>query len=394
MAWKAYHTAAVVTASIALLALGGVTARADGTIKVGVVDSFSGPFADFGEQIGNGISLYMRKHGDTVAGKKIEIINRDSGGPNPDKAKQLVQDLIVRDKVDFIAGLDFTPNALAAAPLLTEARKPAVLMLSATQIVTEKSPYFVRFSFSIDMQQQKFGEWAAKAGMKDAYIVVSDYVSGNAAGDSFTKGFVGAGGTISGRIGVPLSGADLAPYVQRIADAKPGAIYVFLLSTKDSVAFTKLYVQMGLKKAGTKLLGATDLFEASNTNNPSDDAIGAYSVQQYAHTHDSALNRQYVKDYAAAFGTKIHPDFMSVAGYDGMAGIYRVAEKLKGEIDGDKAMAIFKGMAFESPRGPIKIEADSRDITEPIYIRQIERQGGELINKEIFEFPGVVIPHG
>lgn len=384
-------TAAALAATIVFQAM---PAHAEDTIKIGVVDSFSGPFADFGEQIGNGIKLYMRQHGDKAGGKKIEILNRDSGGPNPDKAKQLVQDLIVRDKVDFIAGLDFTPNALAAASVLTEARKPAVLMLTATQIVTEKSPYFVRYSFSIDMQQQKFGEWAGKTGMKDAYIVVSDYVSGNAAADSFTKGFVGAGGTISGRLGVPLSGADLAPYVQRIADAKPSAIYVFLLSTKDSVLFTKLYVQMGLKKAGTKLLGATDLFEASNTNNPSDDAVGAYSVQQYAHTHDSALNRQYVKDYAAAFGTKIHPDFMSVAGYDGMEGIYRVANKLGGQIDGDKAMAIFKGMAFESPRGPIKIEPETRDITEPIYIREIVRENGELVNKEIYTFPAVVIPHG
>ena len=388
------HHAGACVALITALVLGSSAARADGTIKVGVVNSFSGPFADFGEQIGNGISLYMRQHGDMVAGRKVEVINRDAGGPNPDKAKQLVQDLIVRDKVDFIAGLDFTPNALAVASLITEAKKPAVLMLTATQIVTEKSPYFVRFSFSIDMQQQKLGEWAAKNGMKDAYIVVSDYVSGNAAGDSFAKGFTSAGGAIAGRIGVPLSGADLAPYVQRIADAKPGAIFVFLLSTKDSVAFTKLYVQMGLKSAGTKLLGGTDLFEASNTDNPSDDAIGAYSVQIYGHTHDSALNRQYVKDYAAAFGTKIHPDFMSVSGYDGMSGIYRVAEQLNGDIGGDKAIALFKGMAFESVRGPIKIEADTRDITEPIYIRQIERQGGELVNKEIYTFPDVVIPHG
>src|SRR5579862_5167506 len=200
------------SAVVALVACSAVTdALADGTVKVGVVNSFSGPFADFGEQIGNGMAVYMRQHGDTVAGKKIEIINRDAGGPNPDKAKQLVQDLIIRDKVDFIAGLDFTPNALAVAPLLTEAKKPAVLMLTATQIVTEKSPYFTRFSFSIDMQQQKLGEWAAKNGMKNAYILVSDYVSGNAAADSFTKGFVGGGGTIAGRVGVPLSGADLAP---------------------------------------------------------------------------------------------------------------------------------------------------------------------------------------
>lgn len=388
------HTGLVSAGAIALMVLGTAPTRADGTIKIGVVNTFSGPFADFGEQIGNGMTTYVKTHGDTVAGKKMEIINRDAGGTNPDKAKQLVQDLIIRDKVDFIAGLDFSPNALAVAPLLTEAKKPAVLMLTATQIVTEKSPYFVRFSFSIDMQQQKLGEWAGRQGMKNVYVVVSDFLSGNVAATAFTKGLTGAGGNVVGSVSVPLAGVDLAPYAQRIADAKPEAIYVFLASTKQSVAFTKLYVQMGLKKAGTKLLGGTDLFEASNANDPSDDAIGAYSVQQYTHTHDSALNRQYVKDYAAIFGTKIHPDFMSVAGYDGMAAMYRVAEKLGGEIDGDKAMAIFKGMAFESPRGPIKIEPDTRDITEPIYIRQIVRENGELVNKEIYTFPNVVVPHG
>ena len=372
----------------------GALAHADGTIKIGVVDSFSGAFADFGEQIGNGMMTYVHEHGDTVAGKKIEILNRDAGGANPDRAKQLVQELIVRDKVDFIAGIDFTPNAFAVAPLVTEAKKPTVIMNAATLAVTEKSPYFVRYSFAIDMLDQKLGEWAAANGMKKVYVVVSDFVAGHGAGDAFKKGLEGAGGEVVGTVNVPLEGLDLAPYVQRIADAKPTAIFAFLASTKQSVALTKLYVETGLKASGTKLLGGTDLFEASHSSDPSDDAVGAYSVQHYANTHDSALNRQYVKDYAAAFGTSLHPDFMSVAGYDGMAGIYKVIDQLGGTIDGDKAMAVFKGMAFESPRGAIKIEPDTRDITQSIYIRQVERQNGELVNKEIYEFPKVVTPHG
>jgi branched-chain amino acid transport system substrate-binding protein len=370
-------------------------ARADGTVKVGVIAQFSGTFADFGEQIGNGIETYMREHGDTVAGKKIEILKRDQAGPNPDRAKQLAQELVTRDKVDFIAGIDFTPTALAIAPVITEAKKPTVIMNAATLIIPDRSPYFVRFASALDTLEEKFGEWSAKNGIKSSYVVVSDYVAGHAAGDAFKKSFIANGGTIVGETGVPLEGLDLAAYVQRIADLKPQSVFVFLASTKQSVVFTRLFVETGLKAAGTKLLGGTDLFEASPAaaRAAPDDAIGAYSVQNYSWTLDTKLNQTYVKDYAADFGTGIHPDFMSVSAYDGMAGIYRVIDKLGGDIDGDKAMAAFKGLAFESPRGPISIDPASRDVVQPIYIRQVVRENGELINKEIFTFPNVPNRH-
>ena len=366
-------------------------ARADGTVKVGVIAQFSGQFADFGEEIGNGIDTYMREHGDTVAGKKIEVLRRDQSGPSPERAKQLAQELIVRDKVDFLAGIDFSPTAFAIAPLITAAKKPTVIMNAATLGITDTSPYFVRFASTLEALETKFGEWAAKNGIAKSYVVVSDYVAGHAAGDAFKKSFTASGGQIVGEMGVPLEGLDFAAYVQRIADAKPDSIFLFLASTKQSEEFAKLYVQTGLKAAGTKLLGATDMFSqsAAAARGTSDAELGVYSVQNYSWTLDNPLNKKYVADFTKYFGTELHPDFMSVSGYDGMAGIYRVVAALKGEIDGDKAMAVFKGMAFDSPRGPIRIDPATRDVVQPIYIRQIVRQDGELINKEIYTFPAV-----
>ncbi|HXQ49527.1 MAG TPA: ABC transporter substrate-binding protein [Stellaceae bacterium] len=378
----------------ALAALGlALPAHADGTIKIGVIDQFSGQFADFGQQIGNGIETYIREHGDTVAGKKIEILKRDQSGPNAERAKQLAQELIVRDKVDFIAGLDFSPSAFAMAPLITEAKKPAVIMNAATLGITDTSPYFVRFASTLEALETKFGQWVAKNGVTKCYVVVSDYVAGHAAGDAFKKAFTASGGQVTGEMGVPLEGLDFAPYVQRIADQKPEAIFLFLASTKQSEEFAKLYVQTGLKGAGAKLLGATDLFPQApaQARATSDAELGAYTVQNYTWTLDNPLNKKYVADYTKAFGTELHPDFMSVSAYAGMEGIYRVIQKLNGEIDGDKAMAVFKTLAFDTPRGKISIDPATRDVVQPIYVFQIERDkaSGELYNKPIFTFPDV-----
>ncbi len=383
--------AAMGAALAAACLAGAAPATAEDTIKIGVIAQFSGMFADFGQQIGNGIETYVREHGDHVAGKKIEILKRDQAGPNPERAKQIAQELIARDKVDFITGIDFSPTAFAIAPLITEAKKPAMVMNAATMSITDSSPYFVRVASTLEALETKFGEWAAANGIKDCYIVVADYVAGHAAGDAFKAAFTKAGGKIVGETGVPLQELDFAAYVQRIADAKPQAIFLFLSSTKQSESFAKLYVQTGLKAAGTKLLGATDLFGASPeaARATSDAEIGAYSVQDYSWTLDNPVNKKYVADYTKYFGTALHPDFMSVSGYDGMAGIYRVIAELHGKIDGDKAMAAFKTLSLDSPRGKIRIDPATRDVIQPIYIRQIERRNGELINKEIYTFPEV-----
>jgi branched-chain amino acid transport system substrate-binding protein len=328
-------------------------ARAEDTIKIGVIAQFSGMFGDFGQQIGNGIETYVREHGDHVAGKKIEILKRDQAGPNPERAKQLAQELITRDKVNFITGIDFSPTAFAIAPLITQSKTPAMVMNAATMSITDSSPYFVRVASTLEALETKLGEWAAANGIKDCYVVVADYVAGHAAGDAFKKAFTKAGGKITGEIGVPLQELDFAAYVQRIADAKPQAIFLFLASTKQSESFSKLYVQTGMKAAGTKLLGATDLFDASPqaARAASDAEIGAYSVQNYSWSLDNPVNKKYVADYTKYFGAALHPDFMSVSGYDGMAGIYHVIAELKGKIDGDKARAAFKTLSLDSPRG-------------------------------------------
>ncbi|HUB98121.1 MAG TPA: ABC transporter substrate-binding protein [Stellaceae bacterium] len=377
----------------ALIVTGSAAAHAQGTIKIGVIDQFSGQFADFGEEIGNGIDTYMREHGDTVAGKKIEILRRDQSGPDAERGKQVAQELIVRDKVDFLAGIDFSPTAFAIAPLITQAKKPTVIMNAATMSITDSSPYFVRFASTLEALETVFAKWVAQNGTKSVYVVVSDYVAGHAAGDAFKKAFTAAGGTITGETGVPLTGLDLAPYVQRIADQKPAAVFLFLASTKQSEEFAKLYVQTGLKAAGTKLLGATDLFQQAPAaaRATSDAEIGAYTVQNYAWTLDTPLNKTYVADYTKYFGTEIHPDFMSSSAYAGMDGIYRVIAALDGKIDGDKAMAAFKTLSFDTPRGHISIDPATRDVVQPIYIFQIERDpaSGELVNKKIFTFENV-----
>ncbi len=368
-------------------------AHAQGTIKIGLLDQFSGQFGDFGQQIGNGVETYMREHGDKVDGKKIEILKRDQAGPDAERAKQLAQELIVRDKVDFIAGIDFSPTAFAMAPLITAAKKPSVIMNAATLSVTDTSPYFVRFASTLEALETVFGKWVYQSGVKKCYVVVSDYVAGHAAGDGFKKAYTAAGGQITGEMGVPLQGLDFAPYVQRIADEKPEAIFLFLASTKQSEEFAKLYVQTGLKAAGTKLLGATDLFQQSPAaaRATSDAEIGAYTVQNYAWTLDTPQNKKYVADYTKYFGTGLHPDFMSASAYAGMEGIYRVIQKLDGKIDGDTAMAAFKTLSFDTPRGHISIDPDTREVVQPIYIFQIERDkaSGELVNRKIATFDKV-----
>ncbi len=384
---------AMLAAAGFLAALAAHGAQADGTIKIGVIDQFSGQFADFGQQIGNGIDTYVREHGDTVAGKKIEILKRDQSGPSAERAKQLAQELITRDKVDFLAGIDFSPTAFAMAPLITEAKTPAVIMNAATLSITDTSPYFVRFASTLEALETVFGQWVAQNGTKKCYVVVSDYVAGHAAGDAFKKRFTAHGGEVIGEMGVPLQGLDFAPYVQRIADAKPEAIFLFLASTKQSEEFAKLYVQTGLKAAGTKLLGATDLFQQSPAaaRATTDAEIGAYIVQNYSWTLDTPLNKKYVADYTSYFGTELHPDFMSSSAYSGMEGIYRVIQMLDGKIDGDKAMAAFKTLSFDTPRGHISIDPDTREVVQPIYVFQIERDkaSGELVNKKVHTFENV-----
>lgn len=385
--------AALVLAALGVLAAPQVGTAAEDGVKIGLLLPFSGPFADYGLQIGNGMALYMRQHGDMVAGRRIVVIRRDTTGIDPAAAKRLAQELVTHDKVDFLAGFGLTPETLAVAPVGTEARKPMVIMNAATGIITEKSPYFVRFSDTISQMVSPLGEWAPKNGIDKVYVAVSDYAAGHEAEAAFRKAFTAAGGTILGAVRMPMQSPDFAAYLQRIKDAKPQGVFVFVPSGEQPLAFMRQFIDLGLKKDGIKFLGGTELVDDAILGALGGGVDGFITVQEYSYAHPSALNRAYVKAYEAAFGTHPRPNFMSVFGYDGTAGIYRVIEKLGGVIDPDKAMAAFKGMTLDSPRGPIEVDPETREMIQSVYIRRVERVDGELVNREIFEFPRVKDPN-
>ncbi len=386
---------AMVTAALALLPLASAAADEPtpaNTIKIGLLAPFSGPFADFGDQFVKGIELYMQEHGDTVAGKKIVVLKRDANGLDPAQTKREAQELLTRDHVQFLAGFGLTPDALAVASLGTEAKVPMVIMNAATGFITKKSPYFVRFSFTLAQIVTPLAEWAAKNGIKNVYVAVSDYAPGYEAEKAFDKAFTAAGGHVVGSVHIPLRNPEFAPYVQHIKDVKPQAVFLFLPSGQQPTNFVREFIQFGLRKAGVKLLGGTEVIDDTALGMLGNDALGAISTQVYSYAHPSALNRQYVSAWKKRFGAHPQPDFMSVAAYDGMHAIYEVIARLHGDIDGDKAMAAFKDLKFESPRGPIEVDPATREMIENVYIRRVARVNGALVNKEIVTFPAMKAP--
>ncbi len=361
-------------------------------IKIGLLAPFSGPFADFGDQFVKGIALYMQEHGDTVAGRKIVFLKRDANGIDPAQTKRQAQELLTREHVQFLAGFGLTPDALAVAQLGTEAKVPMVIMNAATGFITQKSPYFVRFSFTLAQIVTPLAEWAAKNGIKNVFVAVSDYAPGYEAEKAFDKAFTAAGGHLVGSVHIPLRNPEFAPYVQRIKDVKPQAVFLFLPSGQQPTNFVREFIQFGLRRAGIKLLGGTEIIDDTALGMLGDDALGAITTQVYSYAHPGALNRKYVGEWKKRFGDHPQPDFMSVAAYDATHAIYDVVARLHGDIDGDKAMAAFKTLKFDSPRGPIAVDPATREMIENVYIRRVARVNGELINKEIVTYPAVKAP--
>lgn len=362
------------------------------TIKIGLLAPFSGPFADFGDQMVKGIELYTKQHGDSVAGKKIVILKRDANGIDPAQTQRQAQELITRDHVAFLAGFGLTPDAMAVASMGTEAKIPMVIMNAATGVITQKSPYFVRFSFTLAQLVTPLGQWAVQNGITKIYVAVSDYAPGYEAEAAFTKAFTAAGGEVVGSVHIPLQNPEFAAYVQRIKDASPQAVFLFLPTGQQPTAFVHQFIQLGLKQAGVKLLGASEIIDDQAIGMLGDDSLGVISTQVYSYAHPGNLNRDYVRAWKAAYGAHPRPNFMSVAAYDGMAAIYAVIGKLNGVIDGDQAMAAFKGMRLVSPRGDIEVDPDTREMIENVYIRRVENVNGEIVNKEILTFPKVKAP--
>jgi len=370
----------------AMLAIAGAVS-AQNVVKLGMVGEFSGPFAQYGQQILGGMKAYMKLHGDTVAGKKIEIVQKDTGGPAPDVAKRLAQELVTRDNVDILVGFGLTPNALAVAPVATEAKKAMVIMNAATSIITTKSPYIVRVSMTLPQVTQPMAVWAAKNGIKKVYTVVADYGPGLDSEKAFSEAFKAAGGEIVGSIHTPLQNPDFAPFVQRVKDAKPEAVFLFLPAGEQGIAFMKGYAERGLAQAGIKLIATGDITDDGVLEAMGEPTLGLITSFHYSAAHNSPENTAFKKAYAEVNGDKLRPNFMAAGGYDGMAAIYEALKKTNGSTDGDKLVAAMKGMKLVSPRGPITIDPETRDVVQTVYIRKVEKTGGGLYNVEFDKFP-------
>src|SRR6266705_308608 len=370
----------------ALLAIASVS-LAQNVVKLGMVGEFSGPFAQYGQQILGGMKAYMKANGDTVAGKKIEIVQKDTTGPAPDVAKRLAQELVTRDNVDFLVGFGLTPNAMAVAPVATEAKKPMIIMNAATSIITTKSPYIVRVSMTLPQITQPMAQWAAKNGIKKVYTVVADYGPGLDAEKAFSAAFKAAGGEIVGSVHTPLQSPDFGPFIQRVKDAKPEAVFLFLPAGEQGIAFMKGYEERGLKQAGIKLIATGDITDDGVLEAMGDPTLGLITSFHYSAWHQSPENTAFKKAYSEANGDKLRPNFMAAGGYDGMAAIYEALKKTGGSTDGEKLMAAFKGMKIASPRGAIMIDPETRDVVQTVYIRKVEKTGGGLYNVEFDKFP-------
>ena len=376
---------------IAALAAGTMlagAAQAQNTVKIGLILPMTGQQASTGKQISAAVRLYQQLNGTTVAGKKVEVIVKDDGAV-PDNTKRLAQELIVNEKVAVIAGFGVTPAALAAAPLATEAKVVELVMAAGTSIITERSPYIARTSFTLAQSSVPMADWAAKNGIKKVVTMVSDYAPGADAQNSFKDAYTKGGGQVIEEIKFPLANPDFAPFLQRAADAKPDAIFVFVPSGQGAT-FVKQFVERGLDKAGIKIIGPGDVMDDDLLNGMGDQVIGTITTHFYSADHQSAKNKAFVEAFKKA--NNFRPNFMAVGGYDGMHLIYEALKKSGGKSDGDSLIAAMKGMKWESPRGPMSIDADTRDVVHNVYVRKVEKKGGELYNVEFATFNDVKDP--
>jgi branched-chain amino acid transport system substrate-binding protein len=367
-------------------------AYAQQTIKIGLIMPYSGQFADTATQMDNAIKLYVKQKGDRVGGRKIEFVRKDTGGIAPDVAKRLAQELVVRDKVDILAGFVLTPNAMSAGDVSAEAKKFMVVMNAATAIITTKSPYMARTSVTVPQLNETFGTWAVKkSGIKKIYTMVSDYGPGHDAEQSFHRGFKEAGGEVIGSVRFPVANPDFSAFVQRAKDQSPEAIYVWVPGGAQPAAIAKALAERGIDPRKTKVLGQGELTEDEARKSMGDSGLGIITVYHYDHNHASALNREFVKAFNAEYGGR-NPNIYAIGGWDGMHLIYEALKKTGGKTDGDTLIAAAKGMKWESPRGPVSIDPETRDIVQTVYIRRVEKAGAQTVNAEFDKIENVKDP--
>lgn len=377
--------------ALAALAFAGSAQAAD-PLKIGLVLPMSGPFSSYGKQIEHGVRLYLAMNGDSVAGRKVQLLIRDDApGTSGDISKRVAQELVVNDKVDLLAGFGLTPSAFAVAPLATQGKKPMVVMNAATSAITKASPYIVRTSHTLPQDTAPVASWAAKNGIKSVYTVVADFGPGHDAEEQFKKTFTAAGGQVIGELRVPVKSPDFAPALQRVRDANPQAVFLFLPPGAETISFMKSFAERGLAASGIKVIATGDLTDEDILDALGDSVLGVVTAFHYSQAHKSPENAAYVEAYAKAY-PKDRPNFMSVAGFDGMRLIAEALKKTGGNSDADAFIAAAKGLSWVSPRGKVTIDPDTRDIVQTVYIRRVDKINGKLQNLEFESVPDVKDP--
>ncbi len=370
------HLTLLAAAGLAAGALGSARAQSD-TVKIGVILPMTGQSASTGRQIDAAIKLWLTQNGAKAGGKKVEVLIKDDAGV-ADTTRRLAQELVVNDKVVALAGFGLTPLALATAPIATQSKTPMVVMAAATSSITDASPFIVRTSFTLPQAAVSIAEWAAKNKVRKVVTLVADYGPGNDAEKFFVSQFQLNGGTIADKLRTPLRSPDFAPVLQKVRDAAPDALFVFLPSGQGA-QFMKQFGERGLDKAGIRLIATGDVTDDDQLNDMGDVALGVVTSHHYSAAHPSALNKKFVADFQAA--AKFRPNFMALGGYDGMRVIFKALDATKG-AGGEALLDAMKGQIFESPRGPVLIDAQTRDIVQDIYIRKVEKKDGQLFNVE------------
>ena len=375
-------------AAAALAGSLGLALAQDNTFKVGLILPLTGPFASTGKQLEAAVRLYMAQNGDTVAGKKVVLVVKDDTG-QAEITKRLAQELVTAEKVQVLAGFGLTPLAMATAPIATQSKTPMVVMAAATASITEASPYVVRTSFTVPQVVTVLADWAAKNNIHKVVTLVSDYAPGVDSETWFGQRFVAQGGTVVETLRVPLRSPDFAPFLQKVRDAKPDALFTFVPAGVGT-ALMKQFSERGMDKAGIRVIAEGSVTDDDILDNMGDVALGVVTAHHYSAAHNSAVNKSFVEAFGKA-NQGARPNFMAVGGYDGMRVIYEAARASKGE-GGDALLQAMKGQSFESPRGPMTIDPQTRDVVHNIYVRKVERLGGQLWNTEFQTFTAVKDP--
>ncbi|WP_207622797.1 ABC transporter substrate-binding protein [Falsiroseomonas algicola] len=378
---------ALALATTATLAAPRLVQAQSGNFRIGLILPMTGPFASTGRQVDAGIKAWLRRNGESVAGRRIEILLRDDTGTQPDVTRRLAQELVVRERVKALAGFGLTPLALAAAPIATEAKVPMVVMAAATSVIVQRSPFILRTSFTLPQATAPMAQWAAANGIRNVATLVTDFAPGLDAERAFKNRFTAAGGRIALELRTPLRNPDYAPFLQRVRDAAPEALFIFVPSG-EGAALMKQFAERGLAQAGIRVIGTGDVLDDDILNEMGDVTLGAITSHHYSAAHDSAENRAFLESYAQVL-PNVRPNFMAVGGFDGMHLIAEALKRTNGNDDGERLVAAAKGLSWTSPRGPITIDANTRDIVQDIYIRRAERRDGQIWNIEFDRIPQV-----